>query len=139
ASKAAFARGVADGEQNSYQSEMGMAGEILGALGMDNETISKIGRARSLYEKGKAAGGGKFDLKTILHGGSSSTGSANGQQVYPYGTILNGHVATPQGWVPVSRPQPPPAPLVRTADQEHLPAAKPSPDLPPELPSETKS
>jgi hypothetical protein len=96
--------------------------EVAGIF-MDEDSVKKLGRARRVMKR--LQGGGGFSRS--LAGGN---GQASPQGGYPFGTILNGYVATPSGWVPVQRPQaatPPPVPVPVPAAPTELP-----PELPPE-------
>ncbi len=138
--KAAFARGSAEGAAPAGAS-LGVAGEILGLI-MDQETVEKLARAKMLYDKGKAQGGGKFDLKSLLGGG----GGGNGGALPPPGTRMTDAAGRPWfftgdpaqgtgGWVLVNQAPAQPAYVAPAALPE--PAAPPpgaAGELPPELP-----
>ncbi len=101
-----------------------MLTEVLGIF-MDEDSVKKVGRAKAMFKRFQAQGG--------LRGSGAGAAAQGG---YPYGTVMNGYVATPGGWVPVQRQA---APAALPAAPAPAPAPLPASDLPPVLPAETAS
>lgn len=134
--KAKFRAGL---DNPDDEESLGIIGEIGGALGVDNETLQRFGKLKRLYNRGKQAGGGKFDLKSILHqenGGQQVQQPGQQQQpTYQMGQVvvndLGTWVLTQKGWLQLDKAAPAIAPPPAAAS-----VTVADPDLPPELPPE---
>ena len=126
--KASFAAANRELSDMGEDNDGSMLTEVLGIF-MDEDSIKKVSRAKHLFKRFQANGG-------LWRGGAG--GGQAPQGGYPFGTIMNGYVSTPQGWKPLQG-TPPPALTGPPAPAPSAPAAAPvAADLPPELPPEPK-
>jgi len=130
--KSVFARGMKEIEDDLGDGDGSFMMEAAGMF-FDEDSVKKLAKARKLWKRMQQGGG-----NPLARMGGSGNGSPQGG--YPFGTIMNGYVATPSGWVPIAQrtapaPLPRPAPAAGAAVQATPPEAI---DLPPELPPEPK-
>ncbi len=122
--KAAFSRANSELQDSmSPENDGSMLTEVLGIF-MDEDSVKKVSRAKTLFKRFQAQGG----LGGGLRGGATPQGG------YPLGTVINGYVATASGWLPIAKPQAPPALSAPAAAR----SAPPPSEVPPELPPEPK-
>jgi len=123
--KASFARANAGLEESmSPDNDGSLLTEVLGIF-MDEDSIKKVSRAKRLFSRFQQGGG----IGGLSRGGQAPQGG------YPYGTIMNGHVATPNGWVPIAQaPKSAALPAPPASAQTIVPI-----EAPPELPPEPKA
>ena len=121
--KNAFRAGLRDEE--GPDSNLGMLGEVLGAIGVDNGSITKLGKVKGMYSRFQQGGGLKGAMSQG-NGGIQPGYSPGAQVTNERGTWILGQNLQ---WVLVTPTRPVPMPVL---------AAAPAESLPPELPPEPK-
>ena len=112
-------------DEEGPDSNLGMLGEVLGAIGVDNGSITKLGKIKGMYSRSQQGGGLKGAMSQG-NGGIQPGYSPGAQVTNERGTWILGQNLQ---WVLVTPTRPVPMPVL---------AAAPIGGSPPELPPEPK-